>query len=239
MCVPGDVKTLCEMRPPQSRLMMRRRVAILTLSIVCVSVAARAQSGSTGATQDSGAPDPQPTWSFRVSAATYFVPNDEDYVQPTLAIDRGVLHLEGRYNYEGRQSVSGFIGWNVEFGKTVTVQLTPMLGAVGGDTDGVIPALEFDLAWKRLEIYVEGEYVIDIDRFADRFLYNWSEVSIWATEWLRAGLVTQRTRVHRTPLDIERGLLVGLTMSGVEPVLYFFNPGSDHRFFVASVGVEF
>ena len=180
-----------------------------------------------------------PAWSLRASAATYVLPNDDDYVQPTVAVDGGRLHVEGRYNYEGRRSVSGFIGVNLEFGQAVTLRLTPMFGAVVGDTDGIIPALELDLTWKRLELYSEGEYVIDVNHFSDRFLDNWSEVSIWMTEWLRAGLVTQRTRVYRTPLDIQRGLLLGVTVSKVEPVFYFFNPASDDSFFVASIGVQF
>jgi hypothetical protein len=37
----------------------------------------------------------------------------------------------------------------------------------------------------------------------------------------------------------QRGLLPGVTVSKIEPVFYFFDPGSDDRFFVASIGVEF
>jgi hypothetical protein len=212
---------------------MRRRVALLTLAIVSVSAHARAQSTTVDATQGPGA------WSFRVSAATYVFPDDENYLQPTVVAERGALHLEGRYNYEDRRSVSAFIGWNFEFGKTVTLQVTPMFGGVGGDTDGIIPALEVNLAWRRLEVYSEGEYVIDLDQRTNRFLYNWSEVSVWAAKSLRGGLVTQRTRAYRTPRDIQRGLLVGVTVSKVEAVFYVFNPGSTDYFFVASVSVQF
>ena len=217
---------------------MPRRIIALTLSIMSVSSHGRAQSADAGATQDSGT-DPKPNWSVRASAAMYVLPDEDDYVQPTVAIDRGALHLEGRYNYEARRSASGFIGWNLEFGETVTLQLTPMFGVVVGSTDGIIPALELDLVWRRLELYSEGEYVIDINRLSNRFLYNWSEVSIWATSWVRAGVVTQRTRAHGVPLDIQRGFLVGAMLAKVEPVFYFFNPGSDDRFFVGSIGVEF
>jgi hypothetical protein len=213
------------------------RIAVLTLAIMAVSASLRAQP--VGVSQDSGAVEPTPTWSLSASAATYFLPDDDDYIQPTVAVDRGPLHIEGRYNYEDRRSGSAFIGVNLEFGQAITIQLTPMLGAVAGETDGVVPALEADLTWKRLEAYSEGEYVIDVNHFSDRFLYNWSEVSVWMTKWLRAGLVTQRTRVHSAPLDTRRGLLLGVTVSKVEPVFYFFNPGSDDRFFVASIGVEF
>jgi hypothetical protein len=114
-----------------------------------------------------------------------------------------------------------------------------MFGVVVGESDGVIPALELDLAWKKLELYSEGEYVIDVNRLSNRFLYNWSEMSVRVTESIRTGVVTQRTRAHGAPLDIQAGLLVGVTLSKVEPVFYFFNPVSHARFFVASIGVEF
>ena len=39
-------------------------------------------------------------WSVRGAAATYVLPDEENYVQPTVAVDRNALHLEARYNYE-------------------------------------------------------------------------------------------------------------------------------------------
>ena len=59
---------------------------------------------------------------------------------------------------------------------------------------------------------------MDVDQSRNRFLYNWSEVSVWATDWLRAGLVTQRTRTLRLPRafqrDIQRGVLAGVSSGG-------------------------
>ena len=66
-------------------------------------------------------------------------------------------HLEMRYNYEAQNSVSGFVGRNVAFGTSVVLQMTPMLGALAGETTGIVPALELDRAWKRLEFNTEGE----------------------------------------------------------------------------------
>jgi hypothetical protein len=207
------------------------------LIALIVSVPAAAQAQSPGAVVPPATP--APSWSGRVSVATYVFPDDENYVQPTLAADRGALHLESRYNYEDRRSFSGFIGWNVALGKTVKFELTPMFGGVVGETAGVIPALELDLAWRRLELYVEGEYVFDAGRPSNRFLYNWSEMSVWAAAWLRAGAATQRTRAHRAPRDIQRGLFVAVTVSKIEGVVYLFNPASDDAYVVASITVAF
>ena len=217
---------------------MRRRIAILTLWMVSISAGAVAQSAGGGEAQDPGTADQSLSWTVALATATYVFPDDDDYVQPTVTGDRGAMHLEARYNYEDRRSVSGFVGWNVAFGDTVALQMTPMLGAVVGQTNGIVPALELDLSLGHFAAYSEAELVIGFDR-GNRFLYNWSEVSVWVAEWLRAGVVSQRTRVRQTPLDIQPGLLIGVAVSRFEPVFYFFNPGLRDQHFVASLGVEF
>src|SRR5436190_3578366 len=78
-------------------------------------------------------------WSFSASASTYFVPDDHNYVQPTVRADRGRLHLEARYNYEGLDTGSAWVGCNFSGGKKLTWELTRMLGGVFGDTTGIAP----------------------------------------------------------------------------------------------------
>jgi hypothetical protein len=169
----------------------------------------------------------------------YFIPEDENYLQPTFVADRHALHLESRYRYEDPGSVSVFGGWTFDFGEETTLSLTPMFGGLFGDVNGIIPALEAEFVWKRLEFYSEGEYVVDLGDTDSSFYYNWSELSIRCTDWLRAGLVAQRTRAFATSRDLQRGLLVGASGEKVEGTFYFFNPGSDDRFYVASIGVKF
>jgi hypothetical protein len=122
---------------------------------------------------------------------------------------------------------------------SVVLRMTPMVGGLVGATAGIIPALELDLAWKRLQFYTEDEYLIDVIHPSDRFLYSWSETSVWITDRIRTGVVTQRTRAYRGPHDIERGLLLGATVAKFEGAVYFFSPNSDDRFCVASIGVTF
>lgn len=216
---------------------MRKRAVALASLVALVASSAQAQSASSEAAQ--AAAGPGQVWSLRAAAALYVLPDEGNYVQPTVAADRGALHFEGRYNYEDRHSVSGFAGWNLEFGKALTLQLTPMFGFVAGDTDGIIPALEASLEWRRLALYSEGEYVIDLGSRTDSFLYNWSEASVSVTGWLRAGLVTQRTRAYHTAREIQRGPLVGVNISNIEATLYVFNPGSDDHVIVTAISVGF
>lgn len=223
---------------------MRRRVA-RTL-VVAVALAGAALSATAAAQEPSppGAPPAAPEtgdagWDFGLSGAWYALPDEEDFVQPTFKADRGLFHLETRYNYEDRDSTSFFVGANFELGDEAKLALTPMIGGLVGQTDGIVPGLEADFAWGPFEAYGEAEWVFDIGDSESSFFYMWSELSLWPTDWLRAGVVTQRTRVYRTERDIQRGLLVGVSFRRVEGAVYVFNPGSDDHFVVASVAVSF
>jgi hypothetical protein len=178
-------------------------------------------------------------WEFGLSGALYALPDEGDFVQPTFRADHGRFHFETRYNYEDRSSTSFFVGASFELGDEVKLALTPMIGGVAGRTDGIIPGLEADFTGGPFEAYAEAEYVLDLDDSASKYFYMWSELSLWATEWLRAGVVTQRTRVYQTDRDIQRGLLVGIALKRLDGTVYFFNPGADDSFTVVSLGVSF
>ena len=47
-------------------------------------------------------------WSVDLTVGSYLVPDDW-HLQPTVIADRGGLHLESRYNYEGRESLAGLM----------------------------------------------------------------------------------------------------------------------------------
>jgi len=178
-------------------------------------------------------------WSFAASAYTYFVPDDADYVQPTFTADRGQLHLEARYNYENFDTGSVWVGANFSGGDQLTWEITPMLGGVIGETKGVAPGYKGSLGWGMLELYSEGEYVFDSGGSADSFFYNWSELTLAPIEWLRFGVVTQRTQVYKSERDIQRGLLVGLTFKRWNFTGYVFNPDLDKPTGVIAVGLTF
>jgi hypothetical protein len=186
-----------------------------------------------------GAEAPGPGWSGSVSLSRYFVPDDEDYLLFVGAADRGPLHLEGRYNYEDRETGSLFLGWNVEFGEELLLQLVPMLGGVVGRTSGVAPALELTLGWGPFEYYLETEVVLDVGDVSSSYLYAWSELTASPLDWLRAGLAVQRTRVLQSGREVSPGLLVGLSAARADASFYLFEPGADDQYVVLSAGVQF
>lgn len=189
--------------------------------------------------QAAAASSPGPTWSGSASVAGYFVPEDSNYLQPTVSADRGWLHLEARYNYEAQQTASFWAGVNFEAGERVTLALTPMFGIVIGDTDGVAPGLLVTLATWKLELYSEAEWVVDTAETSDSFFYNWSELTLQPVEWFRFGLVTQRTRAYQSDRDIQRGLLGGVMWRNASFTGHVFEPFSDQPTVVVSVAIEF
>jgi hypothetical protein len=216
--------------------MSRACLGRTALMVAIATTVARPALGQTPAPASSSV---EPAWSVSVSAAWYNPSDDSDFVQPTVKADRNRLHLESRYAYEDRKSLSFFAGINFEFGQDVTLAVTPMIGGLVGDVDGIVPAAELDFTMWRFEAYGEAEYVFDLQNADSKFFYMWSELSVRPLEWLRAGLVTQRTRVYRTEREIQRGPLVGVSFSKVDATLYLFNPGADDRLGVLSIGVSF
>ena len=181
----------------------------------------------------------EPAWSGSVSAAWYMLPEESGYIQPTFRADRDWLQLETRYAYEDRKSLSCFAGVTFEFGKDVKFAVTPMMGGLVGNVDGVVPAAELSFTVRQFEAYGEAEYVFDLNDSDSKYFYMWSEVSVRPLEWLRAGWVTQRTRVYRAAREIQRGPLLGASFSKVDATIYLFNPGADDHLAVLSIGVSF
>jgi len=178
-------------------------------------------------------------WSFSASVSTYVVPNDQEYVQPTLNADRGWLHLEARYDYENLETGSAWVGYNFSGGKKLEWEFTPMLGGVFGNTTGFAPGYKLSLGYWKFELSSEGEWVFDTGKSEESFFYNWSELSVSPVEWFRLGLVGQRTRAYHTDVDIQRGLLVGFSYKKMNFTTYVFNLDRDKPTCVFSVGVTF
>ena len=114
-----------------------------------------------------------------------------------------------------------------------------MLGGVFGDTTGVAPGYQGSLSWWKLELYSEGEYVFDTHDSSESFFYNWSELTLAPVDWLRFGLVTQRTQVYETDHDIQRGLLVGCSFMKLDLTAYVFNPDDSKPTVVVAVAFSF
>ena len=114
-----------------------------------------------------------------------------------------------------------------------------MIGGVFGRTSGVAPGYKGSIAWRALELYSEGEAMIDAGDSADSFFYNWSELTLAPVEGFRFGLVTQRTRAFQSDRDVQRGLLIGASIRRLDVTAYVFNPDDGKPLVVLAFAVSF
>ncbi len=210
------------------------------LRLALLGAALSGPAGRAGASVPGEAPGPPrsaPTWVLSGSAYAFFVPDSRSYVNPNVAVDRGGLHLEARYNYEAIEAGSVWVGWGLGFGEELAFRLTPMLGGVFGSTSGFAPGWLLSLEYKAVSLSSQGEWLVDTSSSSGDFLYSWSELSWAPLEWLRAGLAIQRTRTYDTGLEIQRGFLVGFTYRDVELAAYVFNLGWQSPTVVVAVAI--
>ena len=207
------------------------------MRVVALFIWTMAIAGGTAAAQTPTASSERSGWSLDASAYTYIVPDSENYVQPTVAADRDWLHVEARFNYEDRDTGSVWFGYNFSVGEEVTLEMTPMVGAVIGNTDGIAPGYKASLRWRMLDLYSETEYVVDAGDSDDSFLYTWSEFAVAPTDRARFGLAVQRTKVYQTEFDTQRGFFAGFSFQRADIGVYVFNPDESATVVVAvSVG---
>jgi len=211
---------------------MTRWIGVLALCVSLLPLASRAQETPDAAGET-------PAWTATASVMAYWLPDDDQFTAPTLLVDRGKLHLEARYNYENLDTASVWVGYNAGFGDSLSVDFTPMLGVVSGDTNGIAPGYHLTIGWRSFDFYSEGEYVFDQDDRSDSYFYSWSELGWSPSDWLRLGLAAQRTRLYKADRDIQRGFFVGASFSGVSLGAYVFNPDQDDPTYVASIAVAF
>ena len=223
---------------------IRATQAILSAAVLCAGCA----WGQTNATIVLAATNSVPPaieteaeskWSFSASAYTYIVPDSREYVQPTLTADRDWLHLEARYNYEALDTGSAWIGYNFSVGEKLSLEFTPMLGGVFGNTTGIAPGYKGSLSWWKLELSSEGEYVFDTRDSSGSFFYTWSELTLAPVDWFRFGLAVQRTKLYETDFDIQRGFLAGFAWKRVDFTTYVFNPDASRPTVVLGLGFGF
>jgi len=178
------------------------------------------------------AADPGPSWTL-AGSLTGIVQNKSVLLQPALTFDRGPLHLETRYNSEDRDTFSLFAGWNLEW---VKLQLTPMLGALAGRTKGIAPEIDLTLTWGQFKLSGGAEYIFDFSDTAEDYFSAWSGLTMSPLAWLQFGLALQRTRVIRSPREVQLGPQLGISFWKMSATFSLYNPGFQGEY--ASLGLE-
>lgn len=215
------------------------RAALWAVVVFAILMAATALADEDERSGRRASPATKPSWEFAITAYPTVVRGGENYTSAIAVADRGAVHLEARYNYESVGARSAFVGWTFSGGEAITWELTPLLGGAWGATQAFVPGLEASVAWKRLDFYVEGEYVQHSSERDSSYFYAWSELGFRPVEWLRIGLVGQRTRAYGGDRDLQRGPFAQVIWGRVTLGGFWFNPGSGNQIFVGSIGAAF
>lgn len=202
-------------------------------------VAIAAMLTSAGPTAASADPPAPVATTVTATALYYALPDQPDFTVGVAAVDHGPWRLEARYNYEAKSSTSLLAGRRFEGGDELTYAITPIAGPVAGKLNGVVAGFEGSLGWRALDVYIEAEYVNDVNTADDAYWYAWTELGWRPMEGLRLGLVGQRTRLVGDGLDLQRGVFVQGTWGSVTLGLFAFNPESGDRYLVVSLGASF
>ena len=170
----------------------------------------------------------------------YYAMRDEpDFGVGVATVDYKRWHFEARYNYEAENAGSAFVGYKFSGGDTVTFEVTPIVGALFGSARGVVPGVEASVAWGPFDAYIEAEYVDDRRNPGMSYYYAWSELGWTPVEWLRVGLVGQRTDTVNTGRELQRGAFAQVSVDRLTFSVYFFNPDSSARYVIGSLGLQF
>ena len=216
---------------------MRPHAALATIAGLAVCQSLGATETSTPFEADSKKSDTK--WEFSLSTFTFLAQHARDYANPNLRADRGWLHLEARYNYEELKTGSVWLGWNFGTGKKLQFEVTPMLGGIFGDITGIAPGYTITIRYKPFKLSTQGEYFFDAGTSSGNFFYSWSELSASPADWLRLGIVVERTQASGFSSDVRRGPLVGFKYKEVDLTTYWLAPGSDEATFVFAVTFNF
>lgn len=213
----------------------RERVALVLLMLAPPAKATPSANEASAPTTSSEATNAP--WDFGFLVSGFYYPDQSGYLQPTVTVDHGWLHLEARYNDEALQTASLWVGWNLAWGEELKLSLTPMVGGIFGKENGIAPGLEWSLAWGPLELSSENEFVIDLGNLEQSYFYARSELNVRPLPWLHAGVALQRTKVHAVPRVASWGPLIGVSVWKFEVAASWFNPGqADAQYWAVYVG---
>ena len=209
----------------------------MVLSVLSVGASGQISPATAPTTSGETIAEEGHRWHFSAALYTYIVPDQHDYVQPTITADYDWLHLEGRYNYEALDTGSIWLGYNFAGGEKIEWDLTPMLGGVLGNTVGLAPGYRGHVSWWKLTLFSEGEYLFATRESSDSFFYSWSELTIAPLDWLHFGVAGQRTRAYGNDRNVQFGLVLGLTCKWLAMSTYVFNPTESKPTVVISLSL--
>ena len=151
------------------------------------------------------------------------------------------LHLEMRFDYEDFYTVSVFAGYKWENDTAANIQITaiPMAGIATGRTNGFLPGLELNIAYKSYTLYSENEYMLNFQGYKNDYFYSWTQFNRDVLKNVKAGVLAQSLRWYKTNFAIQRGIYAEYNKSLFTFDIYYFNLFTSSHFMMASASINF
>jgi hypothetical protein len=178
-------------------------------------------------------------WAFTTTGYYYFIPEENNVFTLISYADHKKLHLEARYNYEDEKTLSLFAGWRFQTNGKVQFGATPMVGLAVGNTKGLVPGIELEMRYWKLDYYSETEAVVDFSAKQYEFFYLWGELGFNPIESFRTGAVIQKTKLYQSEIEIQKGIFAQYNFSKLTAGTYYFNPFSNNNFLILSISINF
>jgi hypothetical protein len=169
----------------------------------------------------------------------YFVTEDSSYLLPILSNENDKLYMEARYNYEDFDTASLFVGRRFRLSDKLDFDIVPMIGGATGNTDGVIPGLEFSVRWGKFWLSSEQEYLIDLNDNNHSFFYVWSDFGYDLFDWLTVGLSLQRLKPFKTSSEVDYGAFLSFQRTQWSFAIYNYVLDEDDSMNILSLNYAF
>lgn len=176
---------------------------------------------------------PPVRWNNNLDVSLYIF-SGEIITSPVYAADRNWLHMEARYNYEAKNTFSGWFGYNFTGGKKLNYIITPMVGGIAGEINGMAPGLEITLNYLGFSFFSESEYVFDFKDNLNNDYFIWTDLGYSPLKWLEIGLSMQRTRYVQTKVELQGGVFVGFTYKWFNLQGYLYKPADGSAYGIIS-----
>jgi hypothetical protein len=145
-------------------------------------------------------------------------------------------HVEARYNYEARKTVSFYVGKEYSGTSPFFYSFTPIIGGVTGEFRGGSAGFNLDLEYKKFYISSQSQYTFSADYEIENFFFSWSEIGYQPLKWLYGGVAMQPTYYpFSRNSEMVPGGVIGFTFGKWTIPVYVFNPLSDNTMVVCSI----
>lgn len=149
------------------------------------------------------------------------------------------LHLEVRYNYEEKRTVSFYVGKCFSEDSEFSYSIVPIIGGVAGRFNGWSGGLNLDLEYKNFYLSSQSQYTFSADDEVNNFYFTWSELGYQPLNWFYGGVALQETVFPQTNKYVTYpGFVIGFIYKKWTLPVYGFKTGENTQAFVCSIIFE-